>query len=104
MNERIYTVPLGDAFEAIRNKRAPRAVKIVKEFVARNMKATGEQILISNALNSYIWERSIQKPPRRVKIRVIKTEGKINAYLHDEKIEEKAVKEVKVEKAKEPEK
>jgi len=96
--ERIYTVPLGDAYDAVRNKRAPRAVKILRAFIARHMKADGEKITLSNALNSLIWQRSIQKPPRRVKVRLIKDEGYIRAYLADEKIEAPKKEEKKEEK------
>lgn len=98
--ERIYTVPLGDAYETVRNKRAPRAVKILREFLTRHMKA--DQVLLSEALNKFIWQRSIQKPPRRVKVRVIKEDATARAYLADEKIEEpKKEAEKKEEKPKE---
>jgi len=86
--ERIYTVPLGEAFEVPRKKRVPKAVKLLKEFIARHMKAEDERIVISEALNKQLWGRSIQKPPRRVKVRLIKEDGTIKAYLSDEKIEE----------------
>jgi len=85
--ERVYTIPLGDAYEAPRNERVPRAMKIVRAFIGRHMKADGEKIAISAKLNELIWARSIQKPPRRVKVRLIKEDGRIDAYLHDEKIE-----------------
>ena len=101
MEERIYTVPLGDAYEAVRKRRAPRAVRILKEFIVKNMKAKDERILLSNALNSYIWGNSIQKPPRRVKVRLIKDTEKISAYLADEKIEEKKEEPKKSEEKKE---
>jgi large subunit ribosomal protein L31e len=98
--ERIYTIPLGDAYDAVRNKRAPKAVKILREYLTRHMKA--EQVLLSEALNKYIWERSIQKPPRKVKVRVIKEDATARAYLADEKIEEpKKEAEKKEEKPKE---
>ncbi len=90
--ERIYTVPLGDAYSAVRNKRVPRAVKMLRAFIARHMKAEDERILLSSALNSHLWERSIQKPPRRVKVRLVKDEGEIKAYLADEKVEAKETK------------
>jgi large subunit ribosomal protein L31e len=86
--ERIYTVPLGTAYEAVRNKRVPRAVKMLRAFIARHMKADGERILISSALNTHLWARSIQKPPRKIKVRLVKDEGTIRAYLADEKMEE----------------
>ncbi len=85
--ERIYTVPLGDAYGAVRNKRVPRAVKMLRAFVARHMKADEERILLSTALNAHLWARSIQKPPRRVKVRLVKEEDRITAYLADEKAE-----------------
>jgi large subunit ribosomal protein L31e len=91
--ERIYTVPLGDAYETVRGKRVPRAVKILRTFIGRHMKADGERILISESLNKFLWLRSIQKPPRRVKVRLIKDEGEIRAYLSDEKVVEPKKKE-----------
>jgi large subunit ribosomal protein L31e len=98
--ERIYTIPLGDAYGAVRNKRVPRAVKMVRAFVARHMKAEEERILLSSALNEHLWARSIQKPPRRVKVRLVKDEGTIKAFLADEKEEPK--KAPKKEEKKEP--
>jgi len=86
--ERIYTVPLGDAYKAIRNKRAPKAVKILRSFISKHMKEEETGVILSNSLNSFIWERSIQKPPRRVKIRAIKSSDYTRVYLADEKIEE----------------
>jgi large subunit ribosomal protein L31e len=97
--ERIYTVPLGDAYAASRNNRVPRAIKILKAFVARHMKAEDDQrILISEALNAHIWESSIQRPPRRVKVRLIKDDEAVRAYLADEKIVEKKAEGKKEEK------
>lgn len=99
--ERIYTVPLGKANEAVRYKRTPRAVKILREFIARHMKADGERITISAALNGFLWQRSIKKPPKRVKVRLIKDAGMIKAYLADEKTEEPKKKAEKEEPKKE---
>lgn len=100
--ERIYTVPLGKAYEYVRTKRTRRAVKLLRAFVSRHMKADEEDVSLSNALNGTLWKRSIQKPPRRVKIRVIKEDGRVKAYLADEKIEEpKKAEPKKEEKAKE---
>jgi len=96
--ERIYTVPLGDAYKAIRNKRAPKAVKILRSFISKHMKEEETGVILSNSLNSFIWERSIQKPPRRVKIRAIKSSDYTRVYLADEKIEEPKKKEAEPKK------
>ncbi len=99
--ERIYTVPLGDAYRAVRKKRAGRAVRILREFAGKHMKADMEDVSLSNALNSFIWKDSIQKPPRKIKVRLIKEDGQVKAYLADEKIEEKKPEPKKEEKKKE---
>ncbi len=99
--ERIYTVPLGEAYEYVRTKRTRRAVKLLRKFIGKHMKAEDEDIILSIALNNYLWKRSMQKPPRRVKVRLIKEEDKVRAYLADEKIEEAKREEKKPEKKEE---
>jgi len=69
---RIYTVPLKKAYYVPRYKRAKKAVKILREFIRRHMKA--ERVIISQRLNEKIWSRGIEKPPRRVKVKAVKSE------------------------------
>jgi len=99
--ERIYTVPLGKAYNYLRTRRAPRAVKLLREFLARHMKVGIANVRLSNSLNTYLWEHSIQRPPRKVKVRVVKIAGKVKAYLPDEVTDEekKAKKEKELKEA-----
>lgn len=94
--ERIYTVNLGAAYEYLRTKRAIRAVKILREYLARHFKADIKEVKLSELLNAYIWRDSMQKPPRRVKVRGIKDGQRVNVYLHDEE----EIKKVKAENKK----
>jgi large subunit ribosomal protein L31e len=73
----VYVVPLSRIYWGRRTNRADRAVKLVRSFVARHTKA--DRVLITNELNNYIWSRSREKPPRRVRILVT---------LYKEKLEE----------------
>lgn len=73
LEERIYTIPL-DTRSVPRTVRAKKAVKIIKSFVARHMKAGLEDVWIDTELNQHVWARGIQKPPKRVKVRAIKFE------------------------------
>ena len=104
--ERLYTVPLNKAYEYTRTKRARRTVKILKAYLNQHTKAKDVNIRLSNMLNSFIWSRGIEKPPRKVKIKVIKEGEMVKAYLHDEKILEpkkevkEQTKETKTEQAK----
>ncbi|MEK6982237.1 MAG: 50S ribosomal protein L31e [Candidatus Micrarchaeota archaeon] len=84
--ERFYTVPLNKAYEYIRTKRAKRAVSILEKFLTRHAKVDAKNVRISNALNNFLWQRGIEKPPRKAKIRVIKEGIVAKAYLADEKL------------------
>jgi large subunit ribosomal protein L31e len=86
VEERIYTIPFYPKLKySTRNKRAPRAIRIMKEFIYRHMKA--EDIIIDPELNEYIWARGIQKPPRRVRVKAIKDEdGIVELYLVEMKV------------------
>ncbi len=74
MEERIYTIPLRDVInKSVRTKRAPRAIKKIREFIKRHMKV--EEVKIENSINEKIWERGIEKPPARIRVKVIKEEN-----------------------------
>lgn len=80
IEERIYTIPLGRAWISPRQRRAPRAVRMVQAFVQRHMKP--ESLVISEEVNERIWSRGIRKPPRRIRVRAAKdTEGTVTLYL-----------------------
>lgn len=70
IEERIYTIPLAKARRGPRNKWAKKAIRYLKEFTTRHMKP--ESIVISQEVNERIWSRGIQKPPRKLKVRVTK--------------------------------
>ena len=70
--ERILTVPLKATKNAPRSRRAQRAVKEVRELVARYMKADQEKVWIDTKLNEKLWERGIQNPPSRISVKAVK--------------------------------
>lgn len=49
-------------------KRAPRALKAVREFVKKEMGT--EDVRIDTNLNKYLWSRGICHVPSRVRVRV----------------------------------
>ena len=70
--ERVITVPLKATKMAPRSRRAKRAVKEVREFIAMHMKAEEDKIWIDTKLNEKLWERGIQKPPSRITVKATK--------------------------------
>jgi len=95
--ERVYTINLRRTREVSRTKRAPYAIKLVRKFIARHLHVEPEYVKISNEVNEVIWARSIEKPPRKIKVKVIKYEdGIVRVELYKEEVEiEKKVEERK---------
>ena len=103
--ERIYTIPLAKAFEYIRTKRARRAIKLIRHFALRHMKA--EEAKISEGVNSLVFRDGMQKPPRRVKVRIVKGEdavAKVWLIGEEEKMKEISEKKKKDEEKKQADK
>jgi large subunit ribosomal protein L31e len=78
--EREYVIPLRRFWMNVPEyKRAAKAVKTVKEFIARHMKVQDrnlDNVKVDTYLNSEIWFRSAGKPPAKIKVKVVK-EGEI---------------------------
>lgn len=78
--ERIYVIPLRRAKDAPRNRRVPRAVKIVQEYLKRHMKS--DHVKLNEELNHKLWERGIQHVISRVRVRAVKADdGSVEAFL-----------------------
>jgi large subunit ribosomal protein L31e len=81
--ERIYTVPLGRAWIAPRYRRAEKAVTVLRTFVERHMKPSS--VVIDTKVNEAIWSRGIEKPPRRIRVRMAKDDdGVVTVTLAEE--------------------
>jgi len=77
--ERFYTIPLRISYVVPRPKRTPRAIRFIRAFIKRHLKS--ENIWISPEVNEIVWSKGIQKPPRRIKVRVTKDEdGFVKVY------------------------
>ena len=79
--ERIYIIPLKEAYYVPRPKRANKAVKLIREFVKRHAKV--ERVKLAEEVNEYIWKRNREKPPRRIKVKVVvhREEGEAEVFL-----------------------
>lgn len=94
VEERTYTIPLSKAWIMPPSRRAPRAMRILKEFIVKHMKLEAKEkteeeeeeepkrLIISNEVNQRIWKRSIEKPPRKLRVRAAKDkDGNVTIYL-----------------------
>lgn len=78
--EKILIISLKEAKNAPRHRRAGRATKIVREFLAKHMKS--DKINLDPALNQKLWERGTKKPPTKIRVKAVKDDdGLVNASL-----------------------
>lgn len=70
--ERVYTINLGKAWLSPNNQRAKRAINMIREFSKHHMKT--EQVKIDQELSEAVWTRGIRSPPRKIRVRMSKTD------------------------------
>jgi len=84
---REYTIPLRKAWlKKASYRRAGRASKAIKQFVARHMKVPDRDISkvkIDQYLNQEIWFRGKAKPPAKIKVKVTKIGDLFKVELAD---------------------
>jgi len=110
--ERVYNVPLRKEYQkAPKWRRTKKAVKALREFIAKHMKS--EEVKIGKYLNLELWKHGIKNPPHHIKVKASKDEkGKVSvelaelpkeAILEKEKAEKEAKKKEKKKEEKKPE-
>ena len=98
--ERGFTVNLGKVLLSPDNQRAKRAINMIKEFARHHMKM--EQVKLEEDVSHLIWSKGIKHPPRKIRVRMTRTdEGYIlvSKYEGEEEVIEKTEKEAEPEKA-----
>jgi large subunit ribosomal protein L31e len=94
--ERIYTVPLKEAWNAQRYRRSERAMMVLKAFAKRHMKA--ETISVDTSVNEVIWARGIKSPPHKIRVKMTKDdEGKVTITMAEAEAKAEGKAEVKAE-------
>ncbi len=79
VEEKFYDLNLRRIWNTPREKRTPRAIRFLRDFVAHRMKT--DEVSISEETNEMLWQRGISKPPRRIRVRVVKDkEGKVIVF------------------------
>ncbi|MBI5145802.1 MAG: 60S ribosomal protein L31 [Thaumarchaeota archaeon] len=97
--ERVYTINLGKVWLSPDNQRAKRAINMIREFAEHHMKT--EQIKIDQELSQQVWKRGIRSPPRKIRVKMAKTE---DGYVMVSPYEEESAKPKAEEKPKKSEK
>ncbi len=90
--ERVYTINLGKVWLSPNNQRAKRAINMIREFTEHHMKTA--QIKIDQDLSHAIWEKGIRSPPRKIRVKMAKTDdGYVMVSPYEDEVKPKAKKE-----------
>ncbi len=91
VEEKTYTIPLGKALIMPPRKRAPRAMHLIRAHIIKHMKIPtraeeeDEQpptLTITKEVNERIWDKGIEKPPRKIRVKATKDkEGNVTVHL-----------------------
>jgi large subunit ribosomal protein L31e len=81
--ERTYVIPLRrECVKAVRYKKTNKAVKFIREFLARHMRVEDDKIIMSKWLNEALWSRGIRNPLHKIMIKAVKfSTGEVEAEL-----------------------
>ena len=82
--ERVYTITFGKLRNIPSTQRAPRAIKHIREFAARHMKAEANDVWIDHRINEMVWARGKTKLPSRIRVKMIKFEDVVEVLPPEE--------------------
>lgn len=100
-DEKVVTVSLRRIYDGRKAQRSARAIRKLRELIKRRTHA--EIVKIDESVNSLLWNRGIEKPPRKLKVKLtveekeeVKTKDGRTLYipkivrvsLHSDEIEE----------------
>lgn len=77
--EKIFTIPLREAYKKAEEKRVPYAARLVRSYLKTHMKS--DSVKLGNKLNEQLWNRSIRRPPRSIRVKAFKEDGVVKAEL-----------------------
>ncbi len=91
--ERVYTIPLGKVLLSQSQHRAVRAINMIREFARKHMKT--QEIKIDEEVAHLIWSKGVRSPPRKIRVRMTKTDDGfilVSKYEGESESEEKDTK------------
>ncbi|NLX48095.1 MAG: 50S ribosomal protein L31e [Euryarchaeota archaeon] len=73
-NESVYIIPLIKTKMVPTTERSNRAIKEIRAYVARHMKAEEDSVWIDPKVNEAIWDRGKSSPPSKVRVKAVRFE------------------------------
>ncbi|MFB6136910.1 MAG: 50S ribosomal protein L31e [Halobacteriaceae archaeon] len=73
-DERLLTVPLRDARAVPSQKRADRAMTLVREHLAQHFNVDGDAVRLDPSINEAVWADGRDSPPSSLRVRAARFE------------------------------
>lgn len=64
--EKEFVIPLKKAMRARSNHRAPAAIRHIREFLMRHLKAS--DAIVGPSINEAVWKKGISHVPKKIKV------------------------------------
>ena len=82
--ERVVTVPLRDAKAEAKQKRADKAMTLVREHLATQFSVAEDAVRLDPSINETVWERGRSKPPSKLRVRAARFDEEGEAVVEAE--------------------
>jgi large subunit ribosomal protein L31e len=82
--ERVVTVPLRDAKAEAKQKRADKAMTLVREHLATQFSVAENAVRLDPSINEAVWERGRSKPPSKLRVRAARFDEEGEAVVEAE--------------------
>ncbi|WP_254272471.1 50S ribosomal protein L31e [Haloarcula marina] len=85
--ERVVTIPLRDARAEPKHERADKAIKLVREHLAKHFSVDESAVRIDPSINETTWAKGRSKPPSKLRVRAARFEEEGEAVVEAETAE-----------------
>lgn len=82
--ERVVTVPLRDARAEAVQRRADKAMSIIREHLAQHFSVAEDDVRLDPSINEAVWSRGRSKPPKKLRVRAARFEEAGEAVVEAE--------------------
>jgi large subunit ribosomal protein L31e len=85
--ERVVTVPLRDVQAVPGHERADKAMRIVREHLAKHFSVAEDAVRLDPSINEAVWSQGRSNPPRKLRVRAARFDEEGEAIVEAEHAE-----------------
>ncbi|MBU1120258.1 60S ribosomal protein L31, partial [Candidatus Micrarchaeota archaeon] len=76
-----YTIPLKHLFKTNKERRAKKAIREIRRFLAKHKRLDEEKIVIAGEVNKEVWKKGMYGIPRKIEVELMEEEEKTIVFL-----------------------